>query len=95
MALVGKASASCDLGQARSPVPKELDRALQSQMHHITVRRHADRSSEYACEVEWAAPRDSRERGDFDRFVQVGNDVVIDPVKDLFAQRTSCPVCKS
>jgi hypothetical protein len=41
-------------------------------MHHIAMRRHPDRASEHAGEVELAAPGYAGEGSDLDRLVQVG-----------------------
>jgi hypothetical protein len=40
VALVGKARARRDFRQAGSPFVDQLDRALQSEMHDVAVRRH-------------------------------------------------------
>jgi hypothetical protein len=45
--LVGEACAGCDFSRARSPYANELDRTLQSQMHDVTVRSHANGSGEH------------------------------------------------
>ena len=63
--------------------------ALQSKMHDVTVRRYADRSGEHPSEVKWTAPCYARKSGDFDRFIQMGNDVVPNPSEHLFAQAAS------
>jgi hypothetical protein len=72
MALVRETGAHCDLGQAGLAISRKLDGALQSKMHDVTVRRHADGSAENPREVERAAPGDSRENSDFDGLVQMG-----------------------
>jgi hypothetical protein len=74
--LIGKARAHCDFSQARSPVANEFNRALQSQVHDITVRRHADGSGEHARKVELATSCYFCERRDLDGFIKVGNDIV-------------------
>jgi hypothetical protein len=56
VALVGEACASGDFSQAGLPFVNQLDRSLQSEMHDPAVRGHANRSGEYAREVEWATP---------------------------------------
>ena len=71
MTLVGKAGASRDLGQTGPPFPNKLDRALQSEMHDVTVRGHADRSGKHPRKMEWAASRDVRERLDPDGLVEM------------------------
>jgi hypothetical protein len=91
MTLVGKAGAGGDFSQARSSLASKLDRMLQSQMHDVTVRRHANRSGEHASEVERAAPCYLRERGHLDRPIQVGNDIVFKSLKHLPAQRAPRP----
>jgi hypothetical protein len=91
VALVSKSRPGCDFSEAKLPVPHKLDRMLQSQMHNITVRRHTDGSGEHAGEVEQAPPCDSRERGHFDRFVQVGNDIILVLIKEFLAERASRP----
>ncbi|HEY2228963.1 MAG TPA: hypothetical protein VGI22_14745 [Xanthobacteraceae bacterium] len=93
--LISESCPGCNFSEAGLPAPYKRDRVLQSQMHNITVRRHADGSGEHACKVEWAAPRDSCKRGHFDRFVQVGNDIILELIKELLAERTSRPVSES
>src|SRR5258708_5602613 len=90
VALVGEARARRDFSQAGSPLANKLDRTLQSQTHDVTVRSHPDRSREHASEVEWAAPRYFRERRDFDGLVQMGKDIVSEPLEHVFAQHASC-----
>jgi hypothetical protein len=95
MTLVGKSCPDCNFSEARLPVPYKLDRVLQSQMHDVAVRRHADGSGKHAYKVERAAPRDSRKRGHFDRFVEVSNDIILEAIKELPAERTSRSGSKS
>ena len=87
--LVGEARASRDFRQAGSPVANELDRALQPQMHYITVRGHANGSGEHARELERATPGDVGKSGDLDGLVQMRQNVVPEPTEHVFAQRTS------
>jgi len=94
VALVGETRRSRDFGQARSSITHKLDRTLQSLMHHVTMRRHADRASEHACEVELAAPDDAGERGYLNRLVQMGHDVVFEPLEHVLAQCPSRPALK-
>ena len=92
MALVGKARTCGDFGKAQSPVANELDRTLQSQMHDIAMRRDADGSREDPGEVKRAAPRYVGQRGDLDRLVEMGDDIVPEPLEHVFAQHAPCPV---
>jgi hypothetical protein len=87
--LIGKSCPDCNFSEAVLPVPYELDRVLQSQLHDVAVRRHADGSGKHAYKVERAAPRDSGKRGHFDRFVEVGNDIILEVIKEFPAERAS------
>jgi hypothetical protein len=89
--LVGKAGASGDFSQAGSPFANHLDRTSQSEMHDVTVRRQANRSGEHAREVERATPRNVCERSDLDRLIEVGNDIVSEPLEHVFAQHAAFP----
>ena len=89
--LVGKACASCDFSQARSPFANKRDRTLQSEMYDVTVRGHAHRSAEHAREVEWATSSYFCEHGDLDRAIQMGNDIVSELLEHVFAQHAACP----
>src|SRR5262245_33561846 len=91
MALVGKAGASRDLGQAGLPLPNKLDRALQSEMHDVAMRGHADGSSKYPREMEWAAPCNIRERLDPDWLIEMIDDVVPEPPKQVSAEHAARP----
>ena len=62
--LVRKTSAKCDFSQAMLSIAYKLNCTLQSEMHDVTVRRHAHSSGEYASEVEGTAPCYSSERGE-------------------------------
>ena len=93
--LVGKARSRRDFSKAGSAVANQLDGALQSQMHDVTVRGHSDGSGEDAREVEGAAPRQSCERGDLDRLVQVRNDIVPEPLQHIPAQHATRPAFAS
>jgi hypothetical protein len=48
VALIGEPSPHRDFGKAASAITKELDRALQPQMHDITVWGYTNRSGEDA-----------------------------------------------
>jgi hypothetical protein len=63
--------------------------ALQSKKHDVTVRRYADRSGEHPTEMKWTASRYAGKGCDFDRFIQMSNNVVPDPSEHLFAQAAS------
>jgi hypothetical protein len=91
VALVGEACASCDFSQAGLPLVNQLDRLLQSEMHDPAVRGHANRSGEYAREVEWATPCYICQQSNLDRLIEVGNDIVSEPLEHLLAQRPSPP----
>jgi hypothetical protein len=93
--LVSESGPGCNFSEAGLPVPYKLDRVLQSQMHNITVRRHADGSGEHAYKVERAAPRDSCKRGHFDPFVEVRNDIILELIKELLTECTSRSVSES
>src|SRR5215471_18871404 len=58
-------------------------------MNDIAVGRHADGLSEYAREMESAASRDARERGNLYRLTQMGNDIILQPMEHFFAQVAS------
>jgi hypothetical protein len=58
-------------------------------MHDVTVRRYTNRSGEHPSEVKWTAPCYARKGRDFDRFIQMSNNVVPDPSEHLFAQAAS------
>jgi hypothetical protein len=60
-------------------------------MHDVTVRGHAYRSGEHAREVEGATPRYFCERGDLDGLVEVGNDIVSQPLEHVLAQHAAYP----
>src|SRR5258708_24130895 len=90
VALVGKGRAGCNVGKTRTPVANELDRTLQSQMHDVTVRRHANRPGEHAREVEWAAARYRGERVDLDGLIEVSDDIVPEPFEHFLAQHAPC-----
>ena len=89
VALIGKARACCNLRQTGSSVTHQFCCALQSKKHDVTVRRYADRSGEHPTEMKWTASRYARKGCDFDRFIQMSNDVVPDPSEHLFAQAAS------
>ena len=55
-------------------------------MHDVTVGSHADRSREHARELERAASRQVRERAHFDRFIQVGMNIVSETIEHMSAQ---------
>jgi hypothetical protein len=88
VALVGEARAGGNFSQTAPPAADELDRALQSQMHDVTVWCHTDRLGEDAREMERAAARQSRQGGDLDRTVKVGEDKVFEVLQHIF-----CPTC--
>ena len=90
MALVGEACAGCDFSQAGSPFANQLDRALQSEMHDPAVRGDANRSGEHVREVGGTPARYTRERGDLDGLIEMGNDIVSEPPEHVFAQHASC-----
>jgi len=92
VALVGEACVCCDFSQAGPPLARQLDRTLQSQMHHVTMRRHADGSAENPREVERAASRQLCQRGDLDRLVQVSDNIVFESLEHVLAQRATCPM---
>jgi hypothetical protein len=89
MALIGKARPCCNLRQAGSSVTYQFCCALQSKKHDVTVRRYADRSGEHPTEMKWTASRYAGKGCDFDRFIQMSNDVVPDPSEHLFVQAAS------
>ena len=91
VALVGKAGPGRDFGQPKPPVANKLGRTLHSHIHDVTVWGQADRSCKHTREVEGAAPRNVCELGDLDGLVNVGNNVVSEPLEDSFAQHASRP----
>ena len=62
-----------------------LDRALQPHMHDEAMRREPDGPGEHTAEMEWALPREIRQRGDLDRLMQVGEHVVPEPIEHRLA----------
>ena len=98
VALVGKAGLGSDFGQPRPPFPNKLDRTLQSEVHHVAMRGHADRSGKHPREMEWAAPGNIRERLDPDRLIEMSDDVIPEPPELVFTERAdvlqvSTPEC--
>src|SRR5262252_544424 len=91
MALVGKAGAGSDFSQPRPLFPNKLDRALQSEMHDVAMRCHADGSRKHPREMEWAAPCNIRERLDPDRLIEMSDDVVPEPPEQVFTQHAARP----
>src|SRR5208282_4263493 len=91
VALIGKASAGSDFGQPRPPFANKLERTLQSEVHDVAMRRHTDRSGKHPREMEWAAPREIRERLDADRLIKMSDDVIPEPPELVFAQRAARP----
>jgi hypothetical protein len=75
--LIGETGAGRDISQPGPSVAHELEGPLEAQTHDVAMRRHADRLSEHACEVERTAPRNVGERADLDRLVEVRLDVVL------------------
>jgi len=51
MALVGKPVWASDFGQPRLTLPNKLDRTLQSEVHDVAMRGHADGSGD--TRVKW------------------------------------------
>jgi hypothetical protein len=84
--LIGKAPACCNLCEAGSPVTYQCCCALQPKRHDVTVRRYANDSGEYQSEVKWTATCYARKGRDFDRFIQMSNDVVRDPSEHLLVK---------
>jgi len=70
---------------------RQLNRMLQSPMHHVTVLRHAAELAEHPREVERAAPRKLCQRGDLDGLVEVGENIVFESLEHVFAQRAARP----
>ena len=91
VALVGKAGAGSDFSQPRPTLPNKLDRTLQSEMHHVAMRGHADGSGKHPREMEWAACRNIRERLDPDRLIEMSGDVIPEPPELVFAERAARP----
>jgi hypothetical protein len=91
VALVSKAGPGRNFGQPKLPVANKLGRALHSQIHDVMVWGQADRSCKHTREVERAAPGNARELGDLDGLVNVGDNVVSEPLEDRFAQHASRP----
>jgi hypothetical protein len=85
VALVGKAGAGGDFSQPRPTLPNKLDRTLQSEMHHVAMRCHADGSGKHPREMEWAACRNIRERLDPDRLIEMSDDIIPKPPELVFA----------
>src|SRR6516164_9991750 len=91
MALVGKAGADRDFSQSRLPFPNKLDRALQSEMHDVAMRCHADGTGKHPREMEWDAACNIREQLDPDRLIEMSDDVIPEPRKQVFAQHAARP----
>ena len=91
VALVGKAGAGSDFSQARPTLPNKLDRTLQSEMHHVAMRGHADGSGKHPREMEWAAPGNIRERLDPDRLIEMSDDVIPESPELVFAESAARP----
>ena len=91
VALIGKASAGSDFGQPRPAFANKLERTLQSEVHDVAMRCHTDRSGKHPREMEWAAPREIRERLDADRLIKMSDDVIPEPPELVFAQRAARP----
>ena len=93
MTLVSESCPRCDFGEVTSPFSDKLNRALQSEAHDVTVRRHADGSGKYAREMERAARCKARQFRDLDRFLYVGNDVLSESIEHVLAEHTSRSLC--
>src|SRR5271169_2348458 len=91
MAPVGKPGPGSDFSQPRPTLPNKLDRTLQSEMHHVAMRGHADGSGKHPREMEWAAPRNIRERLDPDRLIEMSDDVIPEPPEPVFAEHATRP----
>jgi hypothetical protein len=91
--LVSEACPGRDYGEVASPFPDKLNRALQSEVHDVTVRRHADGSGKYAREMERAARCKARQRRNLDRLLYVGNDVISEASEHFLAEHTSWLLC--
>jgi len=89
VALVGKAGRSGDFRQFHLAVTHELGRLPQAQLNDVAVRRHAHGLGEYAREMESASSSYARERSYFYLLVQMGNDIICQPMEYLLAQATS------
>src|SRR6516225_3220374 len=85
MALVTKTGRGGDLRQFHLALVHQLSRA-PSQMNDVAVRRHANRLSEYAREMECASSSDACERGYFYLLIQMGNDIILQLMEYLFSQ---------
>ena len=88
VALVSKAGPP-HFRPTKLPVANKLGRTLHSQMRR-NGRGQADRSVN-TREVERAAPGNAQELGDLDGLVNVGNNVVSEPLEGRFAQHASRP----
>src|SRR6202030_630745 len=91
VALGGKPGAGSDFSQPRPTLPNKLDRTLQSEMHHVAMRCHADGSGKHPREMEWAACRNIRERLDPDRLIEMSGDVIPEPPELVLAQSAARP----
>ena len=89
MALVGRAGVGSDFGQPRPPFPNKLDRPLQSEVHDVAMRSHADRSGEYPREMKRAATGNLGQSTSLDMLIEMGNDVVPEADEHLLAQPTA------
>jgi hypothetical protein len=90
MALVGKACAHRDIGQAGSDMTNKLDRSLPSQMHDVAVRTDANESGEQPGK--WNGLRPAIfERGDFDGLIDVSNHVICNSAVPYLERTKSRP----
>src|ERR1700757_1544079 len=87
MALIGKARFGRDLGKTEFSFAYHFDCALQSQMNDVTMRAHADGAGEGAGKMELAAVRHFRKRRDIERFVQMLEDELFQPLEDVRGQQ--------
>ena len=91
VALVRKTGPSRDFGQPKLPGPNKLGRSLHAQMYDVTMWGEANRLCKHPREVERAAPGNARELIDLDLFVNVGKDLIFEPLEDRFTQCASRP----
>jgi hypothetical protein len=87
VALIGEACAGCDFCQSISPVANKLERTLQSKVHDVTVRRDTNGSREYARKMGRTVPHDACELANPHRLIEMGNDIVPDPLEVIRSQR--------
>ena len=85
--LIRKTCVCRDFGQAGASFPNARDRGLQAQMHHVTVRRHANGSGEHPREMKRTSTGKIGKFCDIDRLRKMRKDIFSNALEHLLAQR--------